>query len=100
MSDAIARAFSAPVGQDPLERRLVGAQLLVALAHRRQVLDDRVGHGLLERPVARPVERLFDLLGRDAADRGEDVDQVGDPGLVGAAQRPRSRSRSPPSGTS
>jgi hypothetical protein len=39
--------------EDGLELRLVGAQLRVALADRREVLRDRLGHRRLEVPVAR-----------------------------------------------
>ena len=45
-----------------LERRLVGAQLLVALADRRQEVDDRLGHGALEVAVAGALELPLDLL--------------------------------------
>src|SRR5438477_8695536 len=44
-------------GECVFERGLVRAQLLVALADRAEVVDYRVGHRLLERAVARPVER-------------------------------------------
>src|SRR5436305_8917623 len=50
-----------PRGEDPLELRDVTPQLAVALAHRRQVVDHRIGHGLLEGSVARPVEGALDL---------------------------------------
>ena len=47
------RGARGAVGEDRLERVLVGAQLLVALAHRRQVLDDGRRDGGLEVAVAR-----------------------------------------------
>ena len=53
VSEAIARALSAPARSDALELGLVGAQLLVALADRRQVVDDRLGHRALERRRSR-----------------------------------------------
>ena len=62
VSDGDRAGLLGALGEDPLERRLVGAQLVVALAHRRQILDHRVGDRLLERAVAGAVERLFDLL--------------------------------------
>ena len=68
-----------------LERGLVAAKLGVALAHRRQVLDDRLGDRLLEVAVAGVRELGLDLLGPDPADDREDLDQVRDPGLVVAA---------------
>ena len=69
VSEEIARAFSAPARQDRLESRLVRAQLGVALAHRRQVIDHRIGDRGLEVAVARALELALDLLGGDAADR-------------------------------
>src|SRR4051794_1008394 len=69
-----------PVAQDAHQLRLVVAQLVVALADRRQVVDDRVGHGALERAVLLALELLLDRLGRAGLDDREDVDQVGDPG--------------------
>ena len=79
------RALGAP-GEDRLERPLVGAQLLVALAHRRQVVDHRGRHRHLEFAVAaRPRTRASTASGVDAAHGGEDFDQVGDPRLLGRA---------------
>ena len=80
-------------GEGRLQRRLVGAQLGVALADRREELDHRLGDRLLEVAVAGALELALDLGRVDAAGDGEDVDQVGDPGLVLAAARPRGRSR-------
>src|SRR6478609_7923568 len=74
-----------PGGQGGLDRRLVGAQLLVELADGRQVLHHRLGYGALEVAVSLAAELALELLGGDAPDRREDLDQVGDPGLVGAA---------------
>src|SRR3954453_24178249 len=48
--------------QRPLDLGVVGPQLVVALAHRAQVLDDLLGHRALERPVAAAVELALDLL--------------------------------------
>ena len=73
--------------------RLVGSQLGVALAHRGQQLDDGLGDGLLEVAVAGALELDLDRLRADPAGDGEDVDQVGDSRLVGAADAPRARSR-------
>src|SRR5262249_8552088 len=73
------------LAQHGVERGLVRAQLLVALADRRQVVDDRVRHRLLELAVARALELALDLVGRRLAHHGQDVDQVRDPLLVGAA---------------
>ena len=58
-----ARALGA-VREDRLERRLVGAQLAVALAHRRQVVDHRGGDGRLEVAVAGVRELRLDRLRR------------------------------------
>src|SRR6185437_16477859 len=44
-----------PLLEDPLELRLVAAELLIPLPDRRQILDHGVGHGLLEGPVPRAV---------------------------------------------
>ena len=82
---ARARAFSAPVGERLLQGRLVGAQLLVALADGRQQPDHPVGHRLLEVAVAGPLELALDRVVANAAHRGEDVDQVRHPRLVGRA---------------
>ena len=75
-------------GERRLERRLVGAQLGVALADRRQQLDHALGDRVLEVAVAGALELALDLGRVDAARDGEDVDQVGDPGLVRARGRP------------
>ena len=65
-----------------LERALVGPELFVARAHRAEVFHHRVGHRLLERAVARPVERRLNGVGGGPSHRGHDLDQVGDAGLV------------------
>src|SRR5688572_27277295 len=59
--------------QDLLQAVLVRAQLLVALAHGREVLDDRLRDGALEVAVAGALEFLLDVVGRDATGDGEDV---------------------------
>src|SRR4051794_10273270 len=71
------------LGQGLLERRLVGADLGIALADRCQVVDHRLGHGGFERAVALAVELALHLFRRAAADHREDVDQVAHAGLVG-----------------
>src|SRR4051794_37909947 len=71
-----------PGVQDRMELLLVGAQLLVALAHRREVIHHGLRYGLLELPVARTVEFALDLAGLQAADHREDVDQIRDARLV------------------
>ncbi len=72
--------------QNALKLRLVGAQLGVALADRCQVVDDGVGDRLLEGSVAGPSANSASSASTlDPADRGEDLEQVGDPRLVGAA---------------
>src|SRR3954454_4824515 len=68
--------------QHLFQRFLVRAKLLVALADRRQVVDDGLCHGGLERPVALAVELALDLLGLDAANHAQDRDEVRDAGLV------------------
>src|SRR5437868_9849136 len=45
-----------PDGEQPLELPLVPSQCFEALADRRQQLDDRLAHSLLQVPVARAVE--------------------------------------------
>ena len=74
-----------PGRQRPLDRRLVGPQLRVALADRRQVPDHRLGDRPLEVAVALAVELALQVLRRDPPDDRQDLDQVRDPGLVGAA---------------
>ena len=56
----IARARSAPVREQRLERRLVAAQLVVALAHRRQPVGHLVADGGLEVAVAAALELALD----------------------------------------
>src|SRR5687767_5822810 len=68
-----------------LQPRLVPAQLRIALAHRGQVLDHRLGDGLLEVAVAGVLELRLHRLRRLPVGGGEDVDQVGDAGLAGPA---------------
>ena len=85
MCAAIARARVGAGGEDRLERELVGAQLGVALAHGREIVDHGGRDGSLELAVARRRELRFDSRGLDAADCREDVDQVADAGLRGVA---------------
>ena len=59
-------------GERLLQRRLVGAQLGVALLHRRQHLDHPLGDRLLEVAVAGALELALDLGRVDAAGDGED----------------------------
>ena len=59
VTEAIALAFSAPAARSA-RSRLVGTQLLVALAHGRQVLHDRLGDGALEVAVSRALELALD----------------------------------------
>src|SRR5215468_4555845 len=74
------------LGEDLLEALLVAAQVLVALTHGREHLDDRLGRGGLEVAVAaRGAHVVLDRLGRRAARDREYVDEVRDPGLVGRA---------------
>src|SRR6185312_9406567 len=69
--------------EDVLQRRLVAAQLLVALAHRGEPLDDRLGGRGLEVAVAARVGHVgLDLLGGDAARDRLDLDEVRDARLV------------------
>src|SRR5207249_10929399 len=70
------------VGKDLLEARLVGTDPPVTLSNRRQVFDQRIRDGLLEVSIAPPRELLLDRLWRHVANDREDVDQVGDAGLV------------------
>src|SRR3954451_4288851 len=51
------------LSEDLLEAALVTAQLVVALAHGRQPLGDRVADGALEVAVAAALELTLDLLG-------------------------------------
>src|SRR2546421_699764 len=74
-----------PALEDPLESLLIGPELLVTRAHGREIFDDRLGHGLLERPVPRAVELVLALGGSRPPHRGEDLDQVSDARLLGGA---------------
>ena len=97
-SRVIARAFSAPGGEDRLQRVLVRPDLGVAGPDRLEQLVDRVGRRHLEVAVAARVGQRGDrLVRRDPARRGEDVDQVGDAGLRRGPWRSAAgrRSRSP-----
>src|SRR5688572_24997605 len=78
----LARALGAG-RQDALEPGLVGAQLRVALAHRREIGGDLFGDRPLEVAVAGALELALDVAGVGAADDGEDVDQIRDTGLLG-----------------
>ena len=49
------------LGERALQAGLVGAQLAVALAHRREQLDHGLRHRLLERAVALALELALDL---------------------------------------
>src|SRR4051812_43220134 len=59
-----------------LEALLVGAQLGVALAHRREQVGHRFPNRLLEVAVAAAGELTLDLLRGDPARHREDVDEV------------------------
>ena len=74
------------LGQDRLEAGLVTAQLGVALADRRQVLDHRLADGGLEVAVAGAAELRFHRRRLLSVDGGEDFDQVGHARLLGTAQ--------------
>src|SRR5215211_8877625 len=80
-----------PAGEGTVQRCLVRAKLGVALARRREVVDDGVGDRGLEVPVARAVELALDLGGIDFPDHGEDVDEVGYPRLVLGSSHLRAR---------
>src|SRR5205807_2187452 len=70
--------------EDALELALVGPQLAVALAHRRQVAHELLGERRLQIAVAPRVrQRDLDRAHARAADRRQDLEQVGDAGLVG-----------------
>src|SRR5215218_4925610 len=73
------------LAQNPQQLALVAAQLVIALAYRGEVVDDRVGHRSLERAVALAVELLLDRFRGARLDHGQDLDQVGHAGLVGRA---------------
>ena len=73
-----AAAFSAPAAQQPPQPVVVVTQLAVALLDRRQQLDDRLGHVVLERPVPLAVVARLDLGDRGAGRHRHDLDQVGD----------------------
>ena len=88
---AIARAFSAPAASTA-RARLVGAQLVVALAHRREVVDDGVGDRALEVAVARARELGLDRSGSTPRTTARISIRFEIPGLS-ARGRPRSRSR-------
>ena len=91
---AIARARSAPSARTASRASSSGRSSSVALAHGREHRDDRLRDRRLQIAVAAGVRELgFDRGGRGAADGREDVDQVGDAGLVGRAADLARRSR-------
>src|SRR3954462_14457234 len=63
-------------GEGPLEGGLVGADLVVALAHGRQVVDHGLRDRGLEVPVALALELALDRVRIRGAHHAEDVDQV------------------------
>ena len=74
-----------PRREHVLERVLVGAQVLVALAHRRQVVDHGRRHRGLELAVASLRELGLDVRGVHRAHGREDLDQVAHAGLLRVA---------------
>ena len=72
-------------GKDLLQAGLVGPEGLIALAHRRQIGGDRLGHGELEFAVAGIRELGLDNTGLDTPHGRQDFDQVADTGLLDAA---------------
>ena len=69
------------VGEHRVDRRRVGQQRLVPLAHRGEQLDDRLRHVGLEVAVALAGVRLLELGHGGAGRQRQDREQVGDPRL-------------------
>ena len=84
MPDAIAAAFSAPPARTSSSVALVVAQVAVGLAHRLEVGDDLLGHGLLQVPVAGALEALLDFLGSTPLTAAEISIRLLTPALSGA----------------